>query len=161
MRFLTKFAIAMALPLFALSEPFPPLATLSYTQAAVSAWQNCSDPWVIDGDSIRCSNLGEVRLLGIDTPDYRDSAPCRGHYGNHICDDAEAKAAKQELIKLKQQTRGALWQVLPVTHDRYGRTVAEVRVGSIELSCFQLANGSARYISEYDNGGRIAEACRR
>ena len=159
MRFLMKFAIAMGLPLFVPADPFTALAEAHSTRPALS-WERCADPWVIDGDSIRCSNLGEIRLLGIDTPDYRDSRPCVGHFGNHVCDDAAAKAAKRALIRLKLSVRGVEWRVLPVTHDRYGRTVAEVRAGSIDLSCFQLANGSARYISEYDNGGRIARSCR-
>ena len=160
MRFLTKFALAMALPLFGPTEPAPPLATVIYMQAAASDWKPCFDPWVIDGDSIKCSNLGEIRLLGIDTPDYRDSPPCVGHYGNHVCDDASAKAAKLALIRFKQQMRSVEWTVLPVARDRYGRLVAEVRAGSIDLSCYQLANGMARYIPEYDNGGRIRRACR-
>ena len=160
MRFVTMFALAILLPLFAPSEPSAPLATLAYTLPVPGVWQPCSDPWVIDGDSIRCSNLGEIRLLGIDTPDYRDSPPCAGHFGNHVCDDASAKAAKLALIRFKQQMRGAEWTILPVAHDRYGRLIAEVRAGSIDLSCFQLANRAARYIPEYDNGGRIRRACR-
>jgi len=158
MRFLMKFAIAMGLPLFVPSEPFTTLAEAHSTRPALS-WEQCADPWVIDGDSIRCSNLGEIRLLGIDAPDYRDSPPCAGHFGDHVCDDAAAKAAKRALIRLKQRMRYAQWTVLPVTRDRYGRLVAEVRVGSIDLSCFQVSNGMARYISEYDTGRRIARAC--
>lgn len=148
----------MALPLLTPAEATPPLAEVRYTPSA-PAWEVCTNPWVIDGDSVRCSNLGEIRLLGIDAADYRDSPPCAGHYGNHVCDDAAAKAAKQALIRLRLRMRGAQWQVLPVTRDRYGRLVAEVRAGSIDLSCYQLANGSARYIPEYDTSRRIAQAC--
>jgi hypothetical protein len=39
-----------------------------------------------------------VRLLGIDTPDYIDSPPCLGHFGDHVCDDQVAKAAKRSLV---------------------------------------------------------------
>lgn len=159
MWFLTKFTIALALALFGPTEALSALAKVHYLQPA-SAWELCSDPWVIDGDSIRCSNLGEIRLLGIDTPDYRDSPPCVGHYGNHVCDDVSAKAAKQALIRLKFRIGTAQWRVLPVTRDRYGRLVAEVRAGSVDLSCFQLASGMGRYIPEYDTGGRISHACR-
>jgi hypothetical protein len=60
--------------------------------------------WVIDGDSIRCSNVGEIGLLGVDTPDYRDSPPCRGHFGFHVCDDQAAKAANRSLISIVLQT---------------------------------------------------------
>lgn len=31
----------------------------------------CLAAAVIDGDGIRCRNLGDVRLLGIDAPDYQ------------------------------------------------------------------------------------------
>ena len=120
----------------------------------------CAAAWVLDGDSIRCSNVGEIRLLGIDTPDYRDSPPCRGHYGDHVCDDQAAKAAKQSLIAIVSRSRGAV-RLEPVTHDRYGRTVAEVWVGGVDLSCYQLRAGVARYIVKYDNGRRIARACGR
>lgn len=120
----------------------------------------CAAAWVRDGDSIRCSNVGEIRLLGIDTPDYRDSAPCRGHFGDHVCDDRAAKAAKRSLIEIVSRNRGAV-RVEPVTHDRYGRTVAEVWAGSVELSCYQLRAGVARYIVKYDTGGRVARACGR
>jgi endonuclease YncB( thermonuclease family) len=158
MRFLTKFTFAMVLPLFAPPEPWPLLASVVHAQAAASGWHPCVNPWVIDGDSIRCSNLGEIRLLGIDTPDFTFSAPCRGHYGNHVCDNAGDRAATRKLIALKLRMRSVEWTVLPVTRDHYGRLVAEVRAGSVDLSCYQLANGAARYIPEYDNGGRIARA---
>ena len=120
----------------------------------------CADAWVLDGDSIRCSNVGEIRLLGIDTPDYRDSPPCRGHFGDHVCDDQAAKAAKRSLIAVVSRNRSAV-RLEAVTHDRYGRTVAQVWAGSVNLSCWQLSQRVARYIVRYDNGGRIARACGR
>ncbi len=30
--------------------------------------------WVYDGDTLEVSNVGKVRLLGIDTPEYKDSS---------------------------------------------------------------------------------------
>jgi endonuclease YncB( thermonuclease family) len=120
----------------------------------------CEAPWVIDGDSIRCANVGEVRLLGIDSPDYRDSPPCRGHYGDHVCDDEAAKAAKRSLIALVSRNRASV-TLLPVTTDRYGRTVAEAWAGGVDLSCWQMRAGAARYIVKYDTGGRIARSCKR
>jgi len=120
----------------------------------------CASAWVIDGDSVRCSNVGEIRLLGIDTPDYRGSPPCRGHFGDHVCDDRAAKAATRSLIAVVKRNRSAI-RIEPVTHDRYGRTVAEVWAGDVELSCYQLRAGVARYIVKYDNRRRIAAACGR
>jgi micrococcal nuclease len=117
----------------------------------------CASPWVIDGDSIRCRNIGEVRLLGIDAPDFVRAAPCRGHYGDHVCDDAGDRRATKSLIAARRMRP---WTVEPITHDRYGRTVAIVRAGGVNLSCWQLQHGVARYIAHYDNGGRIAGECR-
>jgi micrococcal nuclease len=64
------------------------------------------------------------------------------------------------LIDIVARNRSAM-RVEPVTHDRYGRTVAEVWARGVELSCYQLRAGVARYIVKYDNGGRIARACGR
>lgn len=120
----------------------------------------CVSPWVVDGDSIRCKNVGEVRLLGIDAPDYRSSRPCRERFGDHLCDDKAAKIATGTLIRAKQ-TLGPI-RLEPVGRDRYGRTIAQAWAGKTDLSCWQLrASRGVRYIAKYDNGGRIARACRR
>ena len=118
----------------------------------------CLSAAVIDGDSIRCSNLGQVRLLGIDSADYRSSRPCREQFGDHVCNDSQARAAK---ASLKAALRLGPVRVEPVTRDRYGRTVALVSAGGTDLSCWQLRRGLARYIVRYDNGGRVAKACAR
>jgi micrococcal nuclease len=122
----------------------------------------CLDPWVIDGDSLRCRGpggfVGEVRLLGVDAPDYTFSRPCRGKYGDHVCDDRAAKVAKGTLIRAKQ-TLGPM-RIEPVTKDRYGRTVAQVWAGSTNLSCWQPRSTSGvRYIVKYDHARHIARAC--
>lgn len=136
-------------------------------------WLACLQPWVIDGDSVRCRNLGEIRVLGIDSADRTSSRPCREHFGNHFCDDARAKKAKNSLIALRMRMKGERWTVRPFGRDRYGRLLAQVRVGPVhgwqdghgseyvDVACHQLGNGSARYIPEYDNGGVVAAACGR
>jgi endonuclease YncB( thermonuclease family) len=116
----------------------------------------CLAATVIDGDSIRCRNLGEVRLLGIDTADYRSSRPCRGNYGDHVCNDNQARAAK---VSLRTALVRGTVRVMPVSRDRYGRMIAVVTVGTTNLSCFQIRRGVARYIGRYDNGGMIAKDC--
>jgi endonuclease YncB( thermonuclease family) len=47
-----------------------------------------------------------------------------------------------------------------VTVDRYGRTVAVVWAGRVNLSCWQLERAQAIYKPQWDNGGLIARACR-
>ena len=118
----------------------------------------CLAAVAIDGDSIRCSNLGQVRLLAIDSADYRSSRPCRQGFGNHVCDDGQARAGK---ASLKAALRLGPVRVDPVTRDRYGRTVALVTAGGHDLSCWQLRQGVARYIARYDNGRRVARLCPR
>lgn len=142
----------------------------------------CISPWVIDGDSLRCRGdkaragefVGEVRMLGIDAPDRRSSRPCRLHFGDHVCDDRGARVAKGTLIRAKQKLGPIRVQV--VTRDRYGRAVAMVWAGpppvgkggaarknsaakAINLSCWQLERGSARYVAAYDDGKMLARAC--
>jgi micrococcal nuclease len=46
-----------------------------------------------------------------------------------------------------------------VTVDRYGRTVAVVWAGSVNLSCWQLEHGQALYKPKWDNGRRIRRVC--
>jgi endonuclease YncB( thermonuclease family) len=48
----------------------------------------------------------------------------------------------------------------PITVDRYGRTVAVVWAGRLNLSCWQLRQGQAIYKANWDNGGIIARQCR-
>jgi hypothetical protein len=57
----------------------------------------CLAAVAIDGDSIRCANPGQVRLLGIDSADYGSSRPCRVDYGDHVCNDSRVRAAKASL----------------------------------------------------------------
>jgi micrococcal nuclease len=116
----------------------------------------CEAPQVIDGDSIRCANIGQVRLLGIDAPDYRESRPCREGFGDHVCDDDGARAARESL---RWALRFGSVRVQPVTRDRYRRLIATVSAGGRDLSCWQLRQRTARYIVKYDNSGRIRSAC--
>lgn len=118
----------------------------------------CLAAVAIDGDSIRCRNLGQVRLLAVDTAEYRRSRPCREGFGDHVCDDALAKRGKDSL---KAALRLGPVRVDPVTRDRYGRMVAVATVNGRDLSCWQLQRGVARYIARYDNGRRVAQTCPR
>jgi len=116
----------------------------------------CEAPAVIDGDGVRCRGLGEVRLLGIDAPDRRSARPCRGQYGNHVCDDRAAAASK---ASLRAGLRLGPVRLQPVKRDRYGRLIATASAGGTDLSCWQLRQGSARYIVRYDDGRRVARTC--
>jgi micrococcal nuclease len=131
----------------------------------------CIAATVIDGDSLRCRAVRaeaawgvaedgpvEVRLLAIDAPDRRSSRPCRGGYGDHVCNEAGARRASASLRRAL--SLGPV-RLDPVTRDRYGRMVAMASAGGVDLSCYQLRAGVARYIARYDNGRRVARTCRR
>jgi endonuclease YncB( thermonuclease family) len=117
----------------------------------------CASAYTVDGDTIGCANQPtHIRLLGIDAPDKTSSAPCRGHYGDHVCDDAKAAAATASMQHILST---GVVKLNPVTHDRYGRLVAQVFVGRRDLQCYQLRVRAARYLPKYDNRGRIAKRC--
>lgn len=122
----------------------------------------CQAPAVSDGDSIRCRNLGRIRLIGIDAADRTDSYPCRRHIGDHVCNNAQAASAK---AMLKRGLRGRITvQRVPEAgengYDQYGRMLAIVRANGVNMSCFQIRQGVARYMVRYDTGGVIASECR-
>jgi endonuclease YncB( thermonuclease family) len=51
-------------------------------------------------------------------------------------------------------------RVEPVKFDHYGRVVAQIYAGGINLACAQLARGRAVYVGRWDDGGRLARECR-
>jgi micrococcal nuclease len=117
----------------------------------------CLAAQVIDGDSIRCRNLGQVRLLGIDAPDRTDSRPCREGFGDHVCDTAAATRAK---LAMRAALKLGPVRVEVVGRDRYGRALGMVTAGPTVLNCRMLRVPGVRYIQRYDDGGRVARACR-
>lgn len=112
---------------------------------------------VTDGDTIRCGKE-RVRLLGIDAPDSPSNSRCRPFpKPGAICDRARASASKASLQGI---LKGSV-QVDRVGRDRYGRTLAVVYRGKINLSCAQLQAAHATYRAEWDNGGRVRRDCPR
>ena len=117
----------------------------------------CLIATVIDGDGLRCGPV-EVRLLGIDAPDYRKSRPCRQGLGDHVCDDRSAELAKESL---QLGLRLGPVRVEQVGQDRYGRILAIAWAGRVNLNCRQLKVPGVRYIARHDNSGQVASSCRR
>ena len=126
---------------------------------ALAAATPCINPVAIDGDNMRCGNLPgreqssvNVRLLGIDAPEMRGH--CRT---GRVCVKGDPLAARRSLQRGLAQG--------PVTYrtlhfDRYGRPDAVVMAGSVNLSCWQIRNRAAIYVSRWDEGGEIGRACR-
>lgn len=148
MRFLTKFTFALLLPAFVPAEPYPPLATLSYTGAEPSGWNECASPDVVDGATIRCG-ADSLRLLGIQVsePDR-----CARHR-----DCAENPIASR--LSLRQAVSSGPVRYRLLKRDRFGRAVAVVTAGSLNLSCWQIRQGRARYLAGLDEGGLIGRSC--
>ncbi|WP_367348906.1 thermonuclease family protein [Sphingobium yanoikuyae] len=94
----------------------------------------------IDGDTLKCSEIGRVRLLGINAPEL--PGHCRK---GRNCAPGDPIANKKELEKLV--ARGVT--ISPVMRDRYGRTVAQVYAGDKNLACEQLRPGRAVYVEKW------------
>jgi endonuclease YncB( thermonuclease family) len=148
-RFLTKFVLALVLPAFVPAEPFPPIVSVTYSAAAGSPWQACLSPRVVDGDTIRCG--GErVRLLGIDAPELHGCP----RYRQCVAGDPVAST-----LSLRQAIAGGRVRYRMIKRDRYGRAVAVVEAGGLNLSCWQVQQGQAEYVAKWDDGGVIANSC--
>ena len=117
----------------------------------LSIWSPPATCTAVDGDTLRCSEIGRVRLLGIDAPEM--AGHCRK---GRTCAPGDPVASKKALEKLV--ARGVT--ISPVTRDRFGRTVAQVYAGDKNLACEQLRRGVAVYMQKWDNGGRLAKECR-
>lgn len=117
----------------------------------LSIWTPTNQCDVIDGDTLRCSEIGRVRLLGIDAPEM--PGHCRK---GRTCAPGDPQKSKAHLAKL---IRGGV-RIAPVTRDRYGRTVAQVYAGGRNVACEQLRAGMAVYVAKWDNGRRLVRECK-
>lgn len=111
---------------------------------------DCPSAYVVDGDTLHCGPE-RIRLLGIDAPEIHACPRWR------VCVPGDGQASKRSLAAAMRL--GAI-RYQPVTVDRYGRQVAVVWAGRVNLSCWQIQRGEAVYKPKGDNGGLIASACR-
>ncbi len=111
---------------------------------------DCPSAYVVDGDSLRCGDT-RIRLLGIDAPELSHCPRWR------TCEPGDGPAAKRSLVSA---LRLGPVRYQPITVDRFGRQVALVWAGRVNLSCWQLKAGQAAYKPHWDNGGLVARACR-
>ena len=111
---------------------------------------DCPSAYVVDGDTLRCGSE-RLRLLGIDAPELASCPRFR------VCVPGDGQASKRSLIA---GMRLGPIRYQRVTVDRYGRTVAMVWAGRVNLSCWQLQQSQAIYKSKWDNGRLIGRLCR-
>jgi micrococcal nuclease len=106
----------------------------------------------VDGDTLNCQGL-RVRLNGIDAPEM--PGHCRK---GRVCVAGNPYDSRASLASLTT----AVTTILPLKIDRYGRTVAEVKLGSIgweDASCAQIRRGQAIYKPRWDERRTTAAAC--
>lgn len=124
---------------------------IALAAAAALASTDCR---AIDGDTLVCRVGMErlhLRLNGIDSPEL--PGHCRA--GRH-CAPGDPVAAKANAAALIAGKRVA-WRALKL--DRYGRTIAQARVGRMDLSCAQLRGGFAIYRREWDTARLTRSTC--
>lgn len=109
--------------------------------------QNCL---VVDGDTLRC-NGERIRLLGVDAPEL--PGHCRP---GRQCVEGDPFAAS---AALKVALIGDDLRVQAVGFDRYGRTLANVYVNGLNISCGLISKGFVKYIERWDNGRLVARDC--
>ena len=105
---------------------------------------------VTDGDTIRCGEE-RIRLLAIDAPEKPGA--CRE---GRACAPGDPVASTESLRVAVAQ--GGL-TVRRVGKDRYGRTLALVSAGGIDLSCHQLEQRQAIYVRRWDDSRAVARTC--
>lgn len=114
--------------------------------------QACEAPVASDGDTIRCADGTRIRMSGIDAPEM--PGHCRR---GRVC-------APGDPVRSRDSLRAAI-ATGPITYraisvrDPYGRTIALVYNGSVNLSCHQIASQNAIYVQRWDNGGFVRQEC--
>lgn len=104
----------------------------------------------VDGDTLRCGRE-RVRLLGIDAPELPGHCQPRRH-----CAPGDPYASTRSLQAALRQGPIAIRRV---GTDHYGRTLALVRAGKTDLSCWQLSRGQAIYKPYWDTDSQLAQIC--
>ena len=106
---------------------------------------------IIDGDTIRVEIrlwfsqvLTEtVRIAGIDAPERGKKARCR----------SEAEGAERAAARLSELLTAGHLELLDVRREKYGRALATVRVGGVDVGQTLVREGLAR---TYQGGRRLS-----
>jgi micrococcal nuclease len=102
----------------------------------------CSNPSVHDGDSLRCGTE-RIRISNIDAPELAGSPKCEARRRSRSawCDDAAGEAARRALAGL---LAGRRVTIVRIGTDAYGRTLARVYAGDIDVGEWLIERGLAR-----------------
>lgn len=99
---------------------------------------------ITDGDTIRCGDE-RIRLLAIDAPEL---SACRK---GRVCAPGDGQASKRAL---EAMTQGRDLRIERHGKDRFGRTLAYVWAGRVNLSCAMVEAGQAVWVEKWNSGGR-------
>lgn len=103
-----------------------------------------------DGDTVRCGDE-RIRLVEIDAPEL--PGHCRA---GRVCAPGDPVASKQALQAL---VGGHRLRVVRHDVDHYGRTVGDVRVVEVSLSCAQVVRGHAIRQLKWGDYGVLRADC--
>lgn len=110
--------------------------------------------WIYDGDTIEVENIGRVRLLGIDTPEYQDSSRDKFYRKNFAIDPEKLREIARQAKKFAiREAKGR--RVRMVTdqqqQDKHDRLLAYVYLpGGDMLNRLLLEEGLATVFRRYD-----------
>lgn len=131
------------------------LFVLASTVAAAAELQG-RVVWIYDGDTIEVKNIGKVRLLGIDTPEYKDSQRDYFYMKRfHISRQRLRKIAKAAKYYNIDHVKGKIvsLETEGTTHDKHGRLLAYVYLpGRHLLNETLLQQGLASVFRRFDFG---------
>lgn len=101
----------------------------------------CMSPSIHDGDTIRCGSE-RIRIRNIDAPEMPDSPKCHDNRTAYAwCDYKAGAAAKAALIQFL--TKGTIYIERTGT-DKYGRTLATIRVNGADAGDYLIGKGLAK-----------------
>lgn len=101
---------------------------------------------IIDGDSLRVAGT-EIRLKGIDAPEYRQN--CQRNGQSWACGE---EAARKLLVHLKGRSVNCKGH----EHDEHDRLLAICRTGDMDINEWLVANGWAVSYEGYPAAEQIA-----
>ena len=119
--------------------------------AVIAAPIPCPVPRTLDGDTIACGAI-HIRLSGIDAPEL--PGHCRK---GRICAPGDPVKSRDAMIAT---LASAPVTYRPIKLDLYKRTIALVYAGVVNVSCAQIASGSAIFKPTWDTRHYIKRECR-
>lgn len=101
----------------------------------------CPSMSVHDGDTIRCGSE-RIRIADIDAPELPDSPKCQDYRARDAwCDFEKGYASRDALRAFLAKGRVV---VVRQDVDRYGRTLALIRVNGVDAGDWLIGRGLAR-----------------